>query len=438
MVAAPARALGGGPGYDIRDEYWVDGPDDIQPGSDRSFPDVAVGPNGVSVHVWEAFTSNRNDIFLQRFDRSDEPIGGTAPPPQLVNTLTVNDQRDPRVAIRANGDFFVVWQSVEPDTTPEGNFRRWVRGQLFTADGVPQGSEQLISDIDAGTIGDVSATVAALNDGSFVVTWASFNGFESDSQPCVPNVPPGCESLSVQARQINSAGSVVGNQFQINDEVDSSQSHPAVVATRDGGFVVFWESFSGNDGDPSSGSIQGRRFAANGTALDGDFQVNTTTPGSQDSPEAAIDDEGRILVVYESFDSDSNSVRARLYDKELNAVGDDFLVPNLSTEDNQDDPRVAGGFGYFLVAWGVFGGVGSDTGFAVNGRVVSGNEQFDGAQFQVNVFESGSQAFPTVGAHGADAVVSWRSSPSAFEAADDSIIARGFGFDQLFADRFEE
>ena len=124
----------------------------------------------------------------------------------------------------------------------------------------------------------------------------------------------------------------MGGQFQINDEVDSTQSHPSVVATADGGFVVFWESFSGNDGDPSSGSIQGRRFAADGTPLGGDFQVNTTTSGSQDSPEAAIDDEGRILVVYESFDSDSNSVRARLFDLELNPMGDDFLVPSFTTD----------------------------------------------------------------------------------------------------------
>jgi len=438
MVAASNQALGGGPGYDIGDEYWVDGPGSIQPGSDRGFPDVAVGPNGAAVHVWEAFTNNRNDIFFRRFDLSDQPIGDPAPPPQLVNTLTVNDQRDPRVAIRADGGFFVVWTSVEPDPNDNGNFRKWVRGQLFDADGTPLGSEQLISEIASGTSGDINVTVAALNDGSFVVTWASINGFGSDSQPCIPNVPPGCESFSVQARQVDSAGSALGGQFQINDEVDSSQSHPSVVATTDGGFVVFWESFSGNDGDSSSGSIQGRRFAPDGTPLGGDFQVNTTTPGSQDSPEAAIDDEGRILVVYESFESDSNSVRARLLDRELNPVGDDFVVPSFTADADQNVPRVAGGFGYFLVAWSVFGGVGTDTDFAVNGRVVSGSDQFDGVQFQVNVFENGSQTFQAIGAHGADAVMSWRSSPSFFAPFDDSIIARSFDFDQLFADGFEE
>ena len=438
LAVASAQALGGGPGYDIRDEYWVDGPASIQPGTERGFPDVAVGPNGVVVHVWEAFTNNRNDIFFQRFDLSDEPIGDPAPPPQLVNTLTANDQRDARVAIRSDGGFFVVWASVEPDPNDNGNFRKWVRGQLLDADGTPLGSEQLISEIASGTSGDINATVAALNDGSFVVTWASINGFGSDSQPCIPDAPPGCNSFSVQARQVNSAGSAVGGQFQINDEVDSSQSHPSVVASTDGGFVVFWESFSGNDGDPSSGSIQGRRFAADGTPLGGDFQVNTTTPGSQDSPEAAIDDEGRILVVYESFDTDSNLVRARLFDRELNPVGDDFVVPSFTADADQNVPRVAGGFGYFLVAWSVFGGVGTDTDFAVNGRVVRGSDQFDGAQFQVNVFEDTSQTAPAVGAHGAEAVVSWRSFPSAFAPADDSIIARGFAFDRLFADRFED
>jgi len=438
IIAASAQALGGGPGYDVRDEYWVDGPGTIQPGSDRGSPDVAVGPNGAVVHVWEAFTNNRFDIFLRRFDLSDEPIGDPAPPPQLVNTLTSDDQSDPRVAIRADGDFFVVWQSDEPDPTQDGTIRNWVRGQLFAADGTPQGSEQLISEVASGTSSDINATVAALSDGSFVVTWASINGFGSDSQPCIPNTPPGCLTFSVQARRINSAGSAVGSQFQINDDVDSSQSHPTVAPAFDGGFVVFWESFSGNDGDPGSGSIQGRRFAANGTPLGGDFQVNTTTSGSQDSPEAAIDDEGLILVVYESFDSNNNSVRARLFDHELDPVGDDFLVPSFTPQADQNDPHVAGGFDYFLVAWSVFGGVGSDTDLAVNGRVLSGNDQFDGAQFQVNAFENGSQIHPAVGAHGVDAVMSWRSVPSAFQAADDSIIARSFDFDVLFADGFED
>jgi hypothetical protein len=439
-TAAPA-AQQGGPIYDTRAEYWVDGPDSIQPGSDRGFPDVAVGPNGTVVHVWQAFTANRHDIFFRRFNRSDEPAGNPAPPPQRVNTLTDDDQTNPRIAIRADGDFFVVWQSDEPDPTQGGSIRNWVRGQFFAADGTPQGSEQLISEVASGTSGDINATVAALDNGRFAVTWSSINGFGSDSQPCLPNVPPGCESFSVQARIINATGSVVGSQFQINEEVDSSQFHPTVLPVNDGGFVVFWDSFSGNDGDPSSGSIQGRRFTADGDPLGGDFQVNTTTAGSQDSPEAAIDDDGRMLVVFESPNAanTATSVRARLYSPALAPLGSDFLVPNLDAAVDQLEPRVAGGSDYFLVAWTVFGGVGSDTDFAINGRITDENGQFNAPQFQINVYEPASQLEGAVGAHGPDALVSWRSSPTNAFESDDGIIARGFAFilDELFSDRFE-
>ena len=132
MVAASTRALGGGPGYDIGDEYWVDGPGSIQPGSDRGFPDVAVGPNGAAVHVWQAFTNDRFDIFFRRFDLSDEPIGDPAPPPQLVNTLTFDDQSDPRVAIRADGDFSSFGQATSR-TRP----RAGVSGTGFAANFLP-------------------------------------------------------------------------------------------------------------------------------------------------------------------------------------------------------------------------------------------------------------------------------------------------------------
>jgi len=441
LTAMPVSALPaqrGGPNYDIRAEYWVDGPDSIQPGSDRGFPDVAVGPDGAVVHVWEAFTNNRMDIFFRRFDLSDDPIGDPAPPPQLVNTLVDDDQRNPRVAMRSDGAFFVVWQSDELDSE-QGTNRNWVRGQFFDANGTSQGSEQLISEVSSGTSSGLNATVASLDDDSFIVTWQSFKGLGSDSQPCNPGSPAGCQSLSVQARKINASGTAVGNQFQINDEVDSSQSHPAVLPSSDGGFVVFWESFSGNDGDPSSGSIQGRGFTAAGTPTTGDFQVNTTTDGSQDSPEASVDATGRIIVVYESPNAanSATSIRARLFENDLTPVGDDFLVPSLAEAVDQLEPRVAGGFGYFLIAWSVFGGAGSDTDFAINGRVVEANNQFEGSQFQINAYENNSQVDQAVGAHGADAIVSWRSSPTHAFESDDGIIARGFAFDMLFSDRFE-
>lgn len=422
--------------YDIRGEHWVDGPDSVQPGSDRSFPDVALGPDGVAVHVWQAFTSNRHDIFVQRLDRADQPLGN--PAPQLVNTFTDDDQSDPRVAVRSDGSFFVVWQSDELDAD-HGTNRNWVRGQLFDANATPQGSEVLISELSSGTSSDIHATVAALNNGSFVVTWHSYKGFGSDSRPCLPTPSTGCETLSVQARRISAAGAAIGAQFQINGHIDSTQSHPAVVATTDGGFVVFWESYSGDDGDSSSGSIQGRRFTASGNALSGDFLVNTTTAGKQGAPEAATDSRGRTLVVYESPGPAGSytSVRARLFDPDLTPMNSDFLVPGLASEMDQHTPRVAGGLGYFLVAWSAFGSIGSDTDHSVNGRIVRSGGAFDSAQFQANVFEAGSQNAQAVGARGANAVISWRSSPNHAFEPDDGIIARGYEFARLFSDRFE-
>ncbi len=422
LIAASVEAQDSG-------EYWVDGPDDIQPGSDRRFSDVGIRQDGTAIHVWDAFAAQRHDVFVRLFSESGSPTL-----PLRVNSLTEDDQFFPRVAVQSDGSFYVVWQSDEFDPEQEQN-RHWVRGQLFGADGLPAGSELLISEVSSGTSTDIDANVAALDDGGFIVTWESFNGFEDDSQPCGTTLPVGCDSLSVQARLISAEGSAIGGQFQVNADVSRSQSHPAVVATADGGFAVFWGSSSRNV--DVNGSIQGRRFSANGASLGPEFRVDTTTEGLQGFPEAARDDDGRILVVFESPGANDTSVRARLYDADLEPAGDDFLVPSLSPDFEQFDPKVAGGIGYFMVVWTANGALISDPNTAVNGRIVRDRNQFDGTQFQVNLFEEGSQTAPGVGAEGAKAVVSWRSNPiNAFEQ-DDGIIARAFNPDRLFFDGFE-
>jgi hypothetical protein len=71
-------------------------------------PAVAVDDNGDFVVVW----SSPNDgayggIAGQRFDSN----GGMLGPEIVVNTYTSGAQRSPSVAVDANGNFVVVWQS---------------------------------------------------------------------------------------------------------------------------------------------------------------------------------------------------------------------------------------------------------------------------------------------------------------------------------------
>jgi hypothetical protein len=83
------------------------------------------------------------------------PAGGEF----LVNTLTTNDQTHPSIAMDADGNFVVVWRSL--DGSGSG-----IRAQRYNSAGVPQGSEFSVKNS-----GNSSRDVAMDADGNFVVVW---------------------------------------------------------------------------------------------------------------------------------------------------------------------------------------------------------------------------------------------------------------------------
>lgn len=87
----------------------------------------------------------------------------------------------------------------------------------------------------------------------------------------------------------------IGSEFQINTFTTSYQRVPAVAPDGAGGFVVVWQSIGLPD------SIQGQRFAGDGTPLGGEFQVNTVDPAeaTNEWPDIGPDGAGGLVVVWE-------------------------------------------------------------------------------------------------------------------------------------------
>jgi len=91
-----STSLTAGSGIEAGPEIWVDGPDNVQPGNSRSYPDVSVDEMGRRIHVWNASVQpNSSEIFLRRFN----PQGNPLEDPRLVDTATEDDQWMPRVAV---------------------------------------------------------------------------------------------------------------------------------------------------------------------------------------------------------------------------------------------------------------------------------------------------------------------------------------------------
>jgi hypothetical protein len=111
---------------------------------------------------WGGQNSSRHDVYAQRYNADGQPIGGEF----RVNTYTDSEQHAPSVAALAGSGFVVTWHSQSQDGSDYG-----VYAQRYGADGQPVGGEFRVN-TQTGN-GQYAPSVAALAGGGFVVTWHS-------------------------------------------------------------------------------------------------------------------------------------------------------------------------------------------------------------------------------------------------------------------------
>ena len=245
--------------------------------------------------------------------------------------------------------------------------------------------------------------IAADGSGHFVLVWeGSGDG----------------DATGIFARRYKSSGEPLGGEFRVNTYTTYFQGYPSVSADEAGNFVVVWQS-DGVDGDAYS--IQGRRFAPNGTPLGPEFTVNSDTAGYQYAPDVAVHDDGSFVVTWASDYVDGNltGIAARRFDAAGAAIGPQFVVNTYTTgwqASYRSGPRVAGGGdGSFVVVWSGengSGGIGDD--YNISGRRYDATGAPVGLQFSVNNLAGGYQAYPAVAVRPDNQfVVAWESYPTA-------------------------
>ena len=284
-----------------------------------------------------------------------------------VNSYTTYNQNKSSLAALNDGGFVVTWQSSSQDGSGSG-----IYGQQYNADGSKLGDEFQINSYTTSNQNESSVT--ALSDGGFVVTWESFGQDGS--------------GIGIYGQQYNANGSTVGSEFQVNSYTDSNQNKSLLTALNDGGFVVTWESF-GQDG--SGGGIYGQQYNANGSEVGSEFQVNNYTNSRQAGYSVTALNDGGFVVTWHSWGQDGSG--GGIYGQQYNAngseVGSEFQV-NSYTNGNQNNPSVTAlNDGGFVVTWESFGQDGSDSG--IYGQQYNANGSEVGSEFQVNSYTNGNQ-----------------------------------------------
>ncbi len=221
----------------------------------------------------------------------------------------------------------------------------------------------------------------------------------------------------IYGQRFDADGNKIGTEFAVNTTTAGDQSAPQVTALADGGFAVVWEA-PGTSGT----EIWMQRFAANGSTLGTETQLNTVTYSTQSQPDITLLGNGDLLVAWTSYNNLSGTgysydIYARLFDGTTGAAkGAEFLV-NTELASTQDVPQVsATADGGFVVTWAsaTSGTAGDGDGEGVFARIYapdgSGGYAATGSESQINTYTASTQTDPSVtGLAGGGSVVIWSS-----------------------------
>ncbi|MCP4378307.1 MAG: LEPR-XLL domain-containing protein, partial [bacterium] len=344
--------------------------------------ELAALPGGGFVSVWNSKGQDGSywGVYGQIFDDAGVKVGSEF----QVNTHTTLSQEHASVASDANGDFVVIWTSTGgQDGNLAGIFAR-----RFDSQGTALSDEFQINSTTTGT--QEMPEVSFLSDGRFVAVWTGKGAHDN---------------IGVMARIFNADGTAATGEIAVNTHTSNQQQYATLGALPDGGFLVAWTSYLGQDG--SVRGVFAQRFDSTGAASGDEFQVNTTTQGDQQYPSLAVAPDGNFVIVWQSDNGDNSgtSILAQRYDATGQATGSEFVV-NSFTTNNQWYPSVAfGPHDRFMVAWARSGDVDVD---GVHAREFAADGTPLRDQFLVySELQSGTQTAPVVIGGDAGYVVAW-------------------------------
>ena len=356
-------------------------------GSQRE-PDITTLAGGGFVVTWTDRGQTGGDtsgyaVRAQVFSAGGARVGGEI----LVNSTITNNQEAPAITALSSGRFVVIWQDLSK--TGADTARHAIRAQIFEADGTKRGAEFLVNSTTSGQ--QHTPDVAALSNGSFVVTWQDESKTGGDTN-----------GSAIRAQIFDSNGAKSGAEFLVTTEVYYDQERPAITALAGGGFAVTWQDFSETGGDTDGYAVRAQSFSATGAKLGGEVLVNTTTTLWQFAPAITALNGGGYVVTWQDRSESADdpfywAIRAQVFSASGAKVGAEVLV-NSTVVGEQEYPTVTAlPNGGFVVTWQDFSQTGDDTsGTAIRAQSFSATGEKLGTEFLVNTTTDRGQYAPVI------------------------------------------
>ena len=344
---------------------------------DPAGPAIDTDDAGNYVVVWaDENDGDGNGIFACGFNADGSQLFAEMP----INVGTTGVQENPHVAVDADGDFVVTWES-----DPTGsNLDIFASG--FTAGGTPRFAEFQVNTIT--TDRDEHPRLDMMDNGDFIIAWDS--GIDDQT--------PGTKEVRFRRFSADSTP-VDGADVTANWWSRGNQRFPDPAFDGSGNFVITWQSGAGGTGEFQDGDVSGifaRIFDSSGTPIDvtnltgqcfdvcatadpvcttdelnyptKEICVNDYKIESQDLPRVARNDAGDFVITWHSngsagaappgasrtTDDSANSVHAKRFDSAGDANGDGWQVNSFTTSDQVfPDVAIAPG-GCFVISWSSF------------------------------------------------------------------------------------
>jgi hypothetical protein len=309
-------------------------------------PSIAFDGNGDFVAAWQStdLDGNAYGVFARRYYSGGEPTGNEF----QVNSYTFSNQLNAKIAMDSSGEFVVTWHSNGQDNNGYG-----VYGQRYDSSGSRAGTEFQVNTYT--TAYQYFQSVAMDADGDFVVVWQSFGQdgdhygvygqlYDSSGNPVVPSACslPGCNPDT--------------GEFRVNTYTTGAQSYPTVAMDSTGDFVVTWQSgsFSTNNQDGDGYGIYAQRYYSDGLPNGSEFKVNTFTAGSQGNAVAAMDSSGNFIISWNSYDGqdgDGYGIYLQRYYSDGLPNGSEFRANSLTTGNQYLHSIAMDAGGDFIATW---------------------------------------------------------------------------------------
>ncbi|MBA7487033.1 hypothetical protein ES707_22595 [subsurface metagenome] len=264
-------------------------------------------------------------------EREFEVVAGFSDSDFLVNDDTTGGcmQSSPSIAMDASGDFVICWSDWR-------NGNNDVYAQRFDASFNPQDTAFRVND-DANLWSHMSPRVAMDASGNFVICWSD------------PRTGGLVEDNDIYAQMYDAAGTPIGTNFVVNDDVGRNRQHaPQVGMNASGNFVICWHDYRNGDAD-----IYAQMYDVAGNPQGANFRVDDD-PGTnvQGIAATAMDPSGNFVICWYDKRNGNYDIYAQMYDAAGNPIGVNFRVDDDPGTSYQYYPRVVmDPFGDFVICW---------------------------------------------------------------------------------------